>query len=126
MNIKLLLDENLSPWAAVRLRDEFRLDVVHVRDRGLLGASDEQVFVVAYAEDRVVVTSNGADFVKLARGSEVHAGLVLFEDSGLLRDEQLEVTRAAVALLLPERDLVNRLLRIWRDGRHAFETIPPA
>ncbi|HVY39531.1 MAG TPA: DUF5615 family PIN-like protein [Polyangia bacterium] len=58
---KLLLDENLSPSIAVTLTRE-GYDVVHVRDRGLLQATDAQVFARAFDEDRIVVTFNCDDF----------------------------------------------------------------
>ena len=80
---RLLLDENLSPSIARTLSRE-GYDVVHVRDRGLLQATDAQVFARAFDEDRIVVTSNCDDFKKLARAVAVHAGLVFFEDGGLL------------------------------------------
>jgi predicted nuclease of predicted toxin-antitoxin system len=125
VNVKLLLDENLSPRVAETLAREDGVDAVHVRDRGLLGALDHTVLEAAFAEDRVLVTSNVDDFVKLGRAKDLHPGIVLIEDGGLLRDEQLQAVRKAVAVLEGERDLVNRILRIWLDGKTVFEEIPP-
>lgn len=123
---KLLLDENLSPAIALTLSQE-GFDVAHVRDRGLLQASDVVVFARALQEDRILVTSDVDDFARLARAAPVHAGLVLFEDGGLLRAEQLRLVREAVALIASElsagREMVNRVLRIWSDSSHTFETI---
>ena len=124
---KLLLDENLSPQIAVRLRAE-GVDAVHVRDRGLLEASDAAVLECAFREDRMLVTSNVDDFVRLARAVQVHPGLVLIEQGGLLRDEQMEVVRRAFALIEAElaggEDMVNRVLRIGADLTYAFEELP--
>lgn len=124
---KLLLDENLSPSIAVTLTRE-GYDVVHVRDRGLLQATDAQVFARAFDEDRIVVTFNCEDFKKLARAVAVHAGLVFFEDSGLLRDEQLRLVRQALGHVTDElaagRDMVNRVLRIWLDAPHVLASLP--
>lgn len=124
---KLLLDENLSPQTAVRLRAE-GFDVVHVRDRGLLEATDAVVLACAYKEDRILVTSNVDDFVRLARAVEVHPGLVLIEQGGLLRDEQLEIVRRALTLVQSELegggDMVNRALRIWGDLTYVFDDLP--
>jgi len=61
-SIKLLLDENLSPWVAVQLRAD-GVDVVHIRERGILGALDREVLKLAYQEDRILVTSNVADLI---------------------------------------------------------------
>jgi len=124
---KLLLDENLSPSIAVTLTRE-GYDVVHVRDRGLLQATDAQVFARAFDEDRIVVTFNCDDFKKLAGAVAVHAGLVFFEDGGLLRDEQLRLVRQALGHISDEfaagRDMVNRVLRIWSDAPHVFDPLP--
>ena len=38
--MKLFIDEDLSPKVAERLQIEKGLDVIHVRDRGLLGKPD--------------------------------------------------------------------------------------
>jgi predicted nuclease of predicted toxin-antitoxin system len=124
---ELLLDENLSPAIAVTLSGQ-GFDVAHVRDRGLLEAADVDVFARALSEDRILVTSDCDDFAKLARAATVHAGLVFFEDGGLLRADQLRLAREAVVLISAEcaagRDMVNRVLRIWSDASHAFKSFP--
>lgn len=121
MNIKLLLDENLSPWVAETLCKEDGLDAVHVRERALLDADDRIIMDRAYTEDRIVVTCNVDDFVRFAHARELHPGMILVEEGDLLRPEQLQVVRHAVAALRAERDLVNRVLRIWFDGTAIFE-----
>ena len=70
MSVKLLLDENLSPAAAVALIAD-GVDAYHLRDRGILGATDQELLERAYQEDRVLVTSNVDDFAKLARARGV-------------------------------------------------------
>jgi hypothetical protein len=69
-------------------------------------------WTVPLPEDRIVITCNVDDFVRFARARELHPGIVLVKDGDLLRPEQLQVVRAAVATLQGERDLVNRVLRI--------------
>ncbi len=64
MPVKLLLDENVSPHVALALRAA-GIDAVHVRDRSMFGAADREVLRRALAEDRVLVTANVADFMKL-------------------------------------------------------------
>lgn len=120
---RFLLDENLSPWAAVELR-KVGVDVVHLRDRGILGVDDAAVFALAYREDRVLVTANVGDFRKLASSVEAHVGLVLVEDAALSRKEQLEVLRRVLASLQGEDDLVNRALIVRLDGSLSIEEIP--
>lgn len=95
-----------------------------MRDRGLLGVSDAEVLERAFAEDRVLVTVNVADFRKLAQSRELHAGIVFIVDGGLVRDEQLEVLRRVIEALEQERDLVNRALTVQLDGGFLIEEIP--
>jgi len=72
---KLLLDENISPRTAFpRLNSIF--DVKHVRDdlqRG--GLSDPQVYTLAVAHQRILVTYNIKHFQPLA-GSKEDAGII--------------------------------------------------
>ncbi len=107
------------------LRDS-GIDAIHLRDRGLLEATDREVLDQAFNENRVLVTANVGDFLKLARARELHAGIVVLDDGGLLRDEQHEVVRRAYDAMLGERDMVNRVLRVARDGTMTFEDVPPA
>ena len=65
-HVKLLFDENVSPAVAEQLARIDGLDACHVRDRGLLAATDAEVLERAYDEDRILVTANVADFLKLA------------------------------------------------------------
>lgn len=122
--MKLLLDENLSPVVALTLAREDGIDACHVRDRGLLGWEDPEVFERAFQEDRIVVTCNVNDFLELARRCELHAGLILIEQSaGLKRPQLLAVIRAAVTFI-EGHDMVNRVLWVNTDGTMEFEDIP--
>lgn len=121
--VKLLLDENLSPWAAEQLRSAGH-DAVHIRERDLLGASDPVVLERAYDEDRILVTSNVSDFEKLCLSVEMHAGVVLIEASGLLRTEQLDLLREIIEIVEGEVDLVNCALIVRSDGSHELRNLP--
>lgn len=122
--MRFLIDEDLSPKVAERLRVEDGLDVIHVRDRGLLGESDPFILQKAYDEDRILVTANVKDFQRLALARELHPGIVLVLDGSLSRDEQLDLMRRIVAEitqeLLEERDMVNRVLEIEVNGESNF------
>jgi predicted nuclease of predicted toxin-antitoxin system len=124
VRVKLLLDENISPKVAELLAKEDGIDACHLRDRGMLEAEDHQVLEKAFLEDRLLVTANVDDFVKLARARELHAGIVLLEAGDLLRSEQLRVLRVAIEALASERDLVNRVLRISANEELVFEDLP--
>lgn len=124
MNVKLLLDENLSPTVAAILCGE-GVDACGVRDRGILSASDADVLQRAFVEDRVLVTKNVMDFVKLAHARELHAGIVLLADGALTADEQLALLRQVIERLSSE-DMANRVLWVDEDGSMTFEDIPPS
>jgi predicted nuclease of predicted toxin-antitoxin system len=125
VNVKLLIDENLSPWVAQVFCSEDGIDACHVRDRKRLGLKDPGVLDMAFEEDRILVTANVEDFVRLARQRELHAGMVLLQVGDLSRRHQLAVIRAAVAFI-GDHDMVNRVLWVSLDGTMKFEDIPPA
>jgi predicted nuclease of predicted toxin-antitoxin system len=78
---RFLIDENLSPRLAQHLRLVHGYDAVHVRDVGLLGATDEKVLSWAIEADRIVVTANSADFRSLGAARPNHPGLAILRDA---------------------------------------------
>lgn len=62
--MKFLVDEMFGPAVASHLTDQGH-DATHVRDLGLAGCTDDEIFDRAASEDRVVVTENAVDFVAL-------------------------------------------------------------
>lgn len=84
-----------------------------------------EVLERAFLEDRVLVTLNVVDFVTLAHAREIHAGIVLIERGGLLRDEQIELIRQVVAALTEHGAMVNELLHVDEHGAMRFEVVPP-
>jgi predicted nuclease of predicted toxin-antitoxin system len=58
--VRLLIDQILAARVAARLRDAGH-DVVHVAERGMAAADDDQVLGLAVAEARVLV-SEDTDF----------------------------------------------------------------
>ena len=121
MHVKLLLDENKTPTAAVVLNGD-GVDTCHVRDLGLQGATDQQLLDSAYDEHRILITLNVGDFEKLVRARDRHAGVVLIEQTGQLRDEQIELVRTiALAIAAHGGALLNEVLRVAADGTMTFE-----
>lgn len=64
MPLRFLFDEHLNLPACQALRKR-GLDVTHVIEMGLAGASDPEVLSAAAAESRIMVTRNYSDFAKL-------------------------------------------------------------
>lgn len=90
----------------------------------MLGNSDPEVLERAFREDRILVTANVSDFLKLTSAREIHAGIVLLDDGGLVREEQLQVIHRALVWLALEPDTVNLALRVSIDGEFTVEEIP--
>ena len=126
-NIKLLIDEDLSPRVAYLLCEQLLIDSISVRDRGLLSSNDPEVLEYAFQEDRILVTANIRDFEQLARSYEVHPGIVLIRDGSLLREEQIIIVKNAIQAIEAElkdgRDMINRVLYISIDGTKKFENL---
>lgn len=55
--MRFLIDNALSPIIAVELNNAGH-DAVHVRDRSLLGAEDQEIMAFAVEEDRVLVSAD--------------------------------------------------------------------
>lgn len=125
---RILIDEDLSPWVAQRLRTDKSIDAVHVRDRGRLGRTDAEILELAFSEDRILVTANVTDFEHLARSNELHCGMVVVLDGSLRRAQQLDVLGKVIDTLAAEyaagRDMVNRVLRVSLDGANEFFELP--
>lgn len=119
---RFLIDENLSPGAARHLRDRLGYDAVHVNDIGLAGASDDAVLARAVAEDRVIVTSNGEDFRRLARRAGRHPGLVVLRDA-TGRQQQVAMV-AAVAAAVDAQGGADRLFEIDAAGTITVVPLP--
>lgn len=91
--MRLLLDEHIDPVVAERLRER-GYDVSAVGERAaLLGAADEeQLFKVAFAERRALVTYDIADFRVRAReriiDEEHHFGVVLLDPASFPQGER--------------------------------------
>lgn len=63
--MRLLLDEMYPPALAAALRAE-GLDVTSVGEAGLAGRADDDVFEMAVAENRTLLTENVSDFARIA------------------------------------------------------------
>ena len=126
-NIKLLIDEDLSPRVAHLLCEQLLIDSISVRDRGLLSSNDQEILEYAFQEDRILVTANIRDFEELAQSCEVNPGIVLICNGSLIRDEQITIVKNAIQAIEAEledgRDMINRVLYISIDGTKKFENL---
>jgi predicted nuclease of predicted toxin-antitoxin system len=89
--MRLLVDANLSPRVAIRLRDA-GYETIHVGDVELLRASDMEIAAYAVAERRTVVSADSDFATMLAFNGQSAPSLVLLRSIDTLRpDEQAEL-----------------------------------
>jgi predicted nuclease of predicted toxin-antitoxin system len=73
--VRFFIDEDLTP-TLVEECHRAGYDATSVRDRNMLQATDREVARLCFVEDRVLVTNNATDFLKLAEEEGMHPGLV--------------------------------------------------
>ena len=111
-----------------RLRDRLALighaDAIHPIHIGLRRARDDQIAARAFAEDRVIISSNARHYRRLLQAAELHPGAILVEQT------DLETAWSQIMLALdhiarhqaPDEYMVNRIVVVSaRDGVMAYE-----
>jgi predicted nuclease of predicted toxin-antitoxin system len=127
-DVRLFIDECLSPDLATRLNDTGRHDAIHPLHAGRRGQKDHVVLARCIEEDRIIVTENARDFRKLCARAAIHPGLILLpsiekEGTWILLQAALRHLEA----LSPERPqdaLVNHVLEIDENGAVAMRPLP--
>ena len=89
-DVRLLLDENISPKIAPQLW-EAGIDALPIRDRARLRISDHGLLHLAVTENRVVATINEVDFYKLVVRLKEYPGVAVIPSGGS-RDEQIRIS----------------------------------
>jgi predicted nuclease of predicted toxin-antitoxin system len=125
--VRLFIDECLSPALAERLW-QAGIDAVHPLHVGRRGEQDHTVIRRCLEEDRVVVTQNTADFRRLLRRVEMHAGLILLPPVG--RERSWALLQAALAYIAasgnpePTHYMTNRVVTVDDAGGVVDEVLP--
>lgn len=92
--MKLLLDANLSPEVGRRLKEAGH-DAIHVKDIGLLTATDPVILQAAAKEERILLTADSDFGALLALGSLASPSVLLLRSADHLRSsEQAELIAA--------------------------------
>lgn len=126
--LKLLFDENMSPWVADEITKTRGHYTQHISRMGLRGSLDHEVFQYAQTNDMIVVTLNWADFVPLAEEAEIHAGMIFLEGGQGGRWDQLKDVGIACDFLtahgMDHVDMTSKILWVKKDGGTFLDTFP--
>ena len=100
--MRLLIDQNLAVRVASLLRAAGH-DVVHVSERGLQRAEDQDILELAAAESRVLVSEDTDFGALLSRsGASLPSFVLLRTANALVPDEQAELIAANLSAIADE------------------------
>lgn len=120
--MKLIIDNALAPSVSRRLRDA-GYDSIHVRDRNMQAATDEEILTLAAEEERVIVSADTDFGALLALRSYSFPSFVLLRRQ---RDKAPKRTADLLISLLPEvaPDLESGSVIVVTDDRVRIRPLP--
>lgn len=118
MKISRLYSNENFPLDIVKILRFFGHDVLTSLEAGQAhqGIPDDAVLKFAHQQERIVITLNRKDFIKLHRQSNVHSGIIVCKDD---RDYEGQAGKVN-DLILAEKDLRSRLFRVNRNNNLVF------
>ena len=120
--MRFLVDSALSPLVAEQLVTAGH-DAIHLRDRGLQAASDEEVFRRAHEEERVLVSADTDFATLLASSGEQGPSIVLFR-RGTERRPEHQVALLLANLASIENDVLRGSVIVFEPDRIRIRALP--
>jgi uncharacterized protein with PIN domain len=108
---RLYADEQFPRIATEHLRS-LGHDVLTVQEAGNAGKSDPEVLEFAISTDRVILTQNRRDFVKLHRENPEHSGMVICSDD----KKFVQLAERIHDALSTNDQLNNQIIRVTRPS----------
>lgn len=121
--IRFLIDECLSPVLAAEAHQR-GFETHHVNWLALNTKSDRAILPQIIGGDFTFVTNNGRDFLRLYRGVDVHAGLLVILPSVGTADQCRLFGAALDAIIAAGNDITGELVEVTRDGTVRFRRYP--
>ena len=111
---KLYVNENF-PFPVVELLRDFGHDVLTSLDAGNANQRipDDAVLAFAIAQNRILLTINRRDFIKLHRVNSIHTGIIVCTENA---DFQLFAHLINQELLKNKGSFENQLFRIYKPA----------
>jgi len=119
--MKFLVDNALSPIIAKGL-SQMGYDAIHVRDYNLQNASDQDIFVRAGDEDRIIISADTDFGTILSFQMTNKPSLILFRRSSRNPESQLSFLIANLPNL--RKDLEQGCIVVLEDTRIRLRSLP--